>query len=105
MIGESDVTYRAETKEKREELEKLYNEFVGQYSIALTKGKLIVIESSNRPGIEISPEKNEGEIVSILALKPVSELEIKLFKHDFTCGFSIFKTKNNNYITLNNKKQ
>jgi len=90
---------------KRVELENLYNEFAEQYSIEVNKGDLIVAQNFNRPGIEISPNQTEGKILSIIASKPFSELEIKLSENYLNSGFSIFETKNLKFIQVNYKKQ
>jgi hypothetical protein len=104
MTDESNVIYQTESEEEYEELKKLYNEFAKQYDIKINKGKLVVIESEDKKGIEIFPQQKKVKIIAIFALKPASELETILTKNNIKIGFSFFETKDNKTIVVNYKK-
>lgn len=102
MVDEKNMRYLANSEEVYNKIKSLYKKFSEQYSIGLNEneGKLIVAESFNREGIKIYPEQEKGSVFTILALKPASELEIKLIKNDLISGFSRFETKNNEIIIV-----
>jgi hypothetical protein len=100
MVRDSYIIYEAESEEKKEKLKRLYGEFKEQYSPDITKGRLIVKERSGKDGIKISPEQTTGKIHTIGALKPASELEIKLIRFSWAYKDALFKTKNNEVIEV-----
>jgi len=99
-----DTVFYIASKSEREKFKELYNKFTEQYSIKLS-GKtndLIVTNSSNENGIDIRP--SDGKVInSISALKPASELEIKLIKNNLVSGFSVFETKDKETIVVTYK--
>lgn len=97
MDEKIEVRYIPEDNVK--ELTELYNKFISQYKIRLTKGGLVVKERNNHSGIVISPE--EGEIYGVISLKPASELEIVLKENDLKYEFLLFETKDSKYILVN----
>jgi hypothetical protein len=81
-------------------MQELYDKFIKQYKIRLTKGGLSIKERLNNSGIIISPE--EGEIYGVRSLKPASELELTLKENDSSKdGFLLFETKDSKFILLN----
>ena len=102
MVNEKNVSYITNS-EKEETFKKLYEEFTSQYSINVNTGGLIIVDSFDEKGIQISPEEIKGKVLDISALKPALGLDIKLIKNDLLSHFSIFKTKNDKTIVVLHK--
>ena len=82
-------------------LKELYENFIKEYSINLSKGPLLISERILKDGIEISPERKKEKIIEINPLKKESELETKLYTKNENFGFRIYKTKEGKFIEVN----
>lgn len=86
---------------KNPSLKELYDDFIKEYSINISKGPLLISERILKDGIEISPERKKEKIIEINPLKKESELETKLYIKNENFGFRIYKTKEGKFIEVN----